>query len=148
MSMAKSLELRVPFLDYRLIEYAATIPSRYKLRGSTSKYILKQMLKDVLPSWVLERRKMGFPTPVALMFRNELTTYVQSVLTDPSTERRGYFDPAAVRTLIDQHVSGQADHHSALWRLVVLEEWHRQFIDAAPKHQGSEQEPARILSKA
>ena len=148
MSMAKSLELRVPFLDYRLIEYAATIPSRYKLRGSTSKYILKQMLKDVLPSWVLERRKMGFPTPVALMFRNELTTYVQSVLTDPSTERRGYFDPAAVRTLIDQHVSGQADHHSALWRLVVLEEWHRQFIDAAPKHQGSEPEPARILSKA
>ena len=89
------------------------------------------MLKDVLPPWVLERKKMGFPTPLAFMFRKELTSYVQSVLLDPATERRGYFNPAAVRKLFDEHVSGREDHHSALWRLIVLEEWHRQFIDAS-----------------
>jgi asparagine synthase (glutamine-hydrolysing) len=146
MSMAKSLELRVPFLDYRLIEYAATIPSRYKLRGSTSKYILKQMLKDVLPPWVLQRSKMGFPTPLAFMFRKELTSYVQSVLLDPATERRGYFNQAAVRQLIDEHVSGRDDHHSALWRLLVLEEWHRQFIDVPPVSNGT-RTAANILTE-
>jgi asparagine synthase (glutamine-hydrolysing) len=85
---------------------------------------------------------------VALMFRNELTAYVKAVLTDSSTERRGYFDPAAVRMLIDQHVSGQEDHHTALWRLVVLEEWHRQFIDSAPVHRPLPPTPVQIPARA
>jgi asparagine synthase (glutamine-hydrolysing) len=129
MSMAKSLELRVPFLDYRLIEYAATIPSRYKLRGAETKYILKRMLKDVVPSWVLERKKMGFPTPLAIMFRKQLHGYVNEVLTDDTAKRRCYFNQDEVRRLLDEHLADRADHHSALWRLLVLEEWHRQFID-------------------
>lgn len=136
MSMANSLELRVPFLDYRLIEYAASIPSRYKMRGARTKHILKNMLKDVVPSWVLARSKMGFPTPLASMFRDTLRPYVQSLVTDETSERRGYFDPARVRTLVDEHMTGRADHHGALWRLVVLEEWHRQFMDRPPRRSG------------
>ena len=131
MSMAKSLELRVPFLDYRLIEYAATIPSRFKLHGKETKYILKRLLNGLVPDWVLRRKKMGFPTPLALMFRNDLHGYVQSVLTDPSTEGRGYFEPREVRSLIEDHGTGRADNHSALWRLIILEEWHRRFIDSS-----------------
>jgi asparagine synthase (glutamine-hydrolysing) len=131
MSMARSLELRVPFLDYRLIEYAATIPSRLKLRGSTTKYILKRALKTLVPSWVLERSKMGFPTPLALMFRNELTDYVEAVLTDRRTEQRGYFRPHVVRNLIAEHRHGRIDNHSALWRLLIVEEWHRKYIDTS-----------------
>jgi len=128
MSMANSIELRVPFLDYRLIEYAASIPSRYKLRGSTSKYILKRALRGLVPQWILDRKKMGFPTPLALMFRGELHDYVKAVLFDSRADR-GYFETREVRRLVDEHVAGRADHHTALWRLLVLEEWHRQFID-------------------
>jgi asparagine synthase (glutamine-hydrolysing) len=132
MSMAKSLELRVPFLDYRLIEYAATIPSRYKLRGATTKYILKAMLKDVVPPWVLDRKKMGFPTPLSLMFRKQLSGYVRDTLTDATIRRRGYFEPSTVHRLVDEHMAGAEDHHSALWRMIIMEEWHRQFIDGVP----------------
>jgi asparagine synthase (glutamine-hydrolysing) len=129
MSMANSIELRVPFLDYRLIEYAATIPSRYKLRGAESKYILKRALKNVLPSWVRKRQKMGFPTPLSRMFRHELNGYVQDVLLDSRTLGRGYFDPSVVRTFIDEHTSGTVERHTELWRLLVLEQWQRQLVD-------------------
>jgi len=128
MSMANSIELRVPFLDYRLIEYAASIPSRFKVRGSTSKYVLKRALQGLVPQWILDRKKMGFPTPLARMFRGELHEYVKAVLFDPRTDR-GYFDAREVRRLVEEHVAGRADHHTALWRLLVLEEWHRAFID-------------------
>ncbi len=140
MSMANSLELRVPFLDYRLIEYAASIPSRFKLRGFNGKRILKRLLKDVVPPWVIERKKMGFPTPLAMMFRSELSSYVRDVLTPSSIRMRGYFDPETVQTIVREHVEGRADHQSTLWRLVILEEWHRQFIDGV---HGAQAHPRR-----
>ena len=89
MSMATSIELREPFLDYRLIEMAARIPSRYKIRNGQTKYVLKRALEGVLPREILHRPKMGFPTPLAWMFRGDLYTYVRDVLLDDRSSARG-----------------------------------------------------------
>jgi asparagine synthase (glutamine-hydrolysing) len=130
MSMATSIELREPFLDYRLIELAARIPSRYKIRNGQTKYILKRALAGILPHDIVHRPKMGFPTPLAWMFRGNLYNYVRDVLLDNRSLSRGYFSSEAVSTFVTEHLAGRADHHSVLWRLLILEEWHRQFADA------------------
>jgi asparagine synthase (glutamine-hydrolysing) len=129
MSMANSIELRVPFLDYRLVEYAARIPSRLKVRGRQTKRLLKRALAPVLPREVLTRRKKGFPTPVSRMLRDELGGYGRELLLDGATSRRGYFLPQVVERLLEDHAAGTADHHDMLWRLIVLEQWHREYVD-------------------
>jgi len=130
MSMAASLELRSPFLDYRLIEYAANIPSRYKLRYGHTKYILRRAMRNVLPKEILRRGKMGFVTPIASILKRELRAYAEDVLLDKQSESRRYFDPRFVRRVLREHAEGKADHHSIIWRLLILEEWHRQFSDS------------------
>jgi asparagine synthase (glutamine-hydrolysing) len=129
MTMAHSVELRVPFLDYRVIEYAATIPSNMKLRGGAVKWILKRAMKDRLPRQILTRKKMGFPTPLALMFQRELSGYVRDLLLSATCVNRQYFSRPAVERLIEENTKGKRDHHRVLWQLAVLEEWHKQFID-------------------
>ncbi len=129
MTMANSVELRVPFLDYRVVEYAATIPSNMKLRGGTVKWILKRAMNGRLPSQILRRKKMGFPTPLALMFQRDLTGYLRDLLLSPACTGRRYFRRQTIERLIDENARGREDHHRLLWQLVVLEEWHRQFID-------------------
>jgi asparagine synthase (glutamine-hydrolysing) len=129
MTMAHSVELRVPFLDYRVIEYAASIPSRMKLRRSVVKWILKEAMKDRLPRSIITRRKMGFPTPLALMFQRDLSAYLRDLLLSSKSVSRRYFMRRAVERLIEENTSKQKDHHRVLWQLVVLEEWHRRFID-------------------
>jgi asparagine synthase (glutamine-hydrolysing) len=129
MTMANSVELRVPFLDYRVVEYAATIPSNMKLRGGVVKWILKHAMKDRLPNEILTREKMGFPTPVAFMFQRNLSGYLRDLLLSRKCINRQYFKRQAVERLIEEHTSKKKDHHRVLWQLVVLEEWHRQFID-------------------
>lgn len=97
MSMATSIELRVPFLDHRLVEYAASVPSSYKMRGNDSKYILKQVVKERLPKSVVQRKKMGFPTPLEIMFKGgELYDYARDMLLSPTALQRGYFTHSAV----------------------------------------------------
>ena len=130
MTMANSIELRVPFLDHRVIEFAASIPSSMKLRGGDVKWILKQAMAPRLPAEILKREKVGFPTPLALMFRNDLSAYLNDLLLSDRAVEREYFEPASVKRLISEHVAGSRDHHKALWQLVVLEEWHRCFIDS------------------
>lgn len=127
MTMANSVELRVPFLDHRVIEFAATIPSRLKIKGGEVKWILKEAMRGRLPAEILSRRKMGFPTPLARMFRRDLAGYLRDVLLEQRCVSRGYFDRTAVERLIGEHASGQKDHHKLLWQLLVLEEWHRRF---------------------
>lgn len=129
MTMANSVELRVPFLDYRIIEYAATIPSNMKLRGGNVKWILKSAMKDQLPKEILTRGKLGFPTPLALMFQKNLSDYLCDLLLSQRCLSRSYFKRQAVERLIEEHIEKKKDHHRILWQLVVLEEWHRQFID-------------------
>lgn len=126
MSMATSIELRVPFLDHRLVEYAATVPSHYKIHRGDTKYVLKQALQGRLPNSVLQRKKMGFPTPLELMFRGELFGYAHDLLLSQEAQR-GYFDRREVERMLLAHRSGAEGNHRELWQLVVLEEWHRQF---------------------
>ena len=134
MTMANSVELRVPFLDYRVVEQAATIPSSMKLRGGNSKWILKQAMRQRLPEEILNRKKTGFPTPLAAMFRQDLSGYLRDLLLSSRCLHRGYFRREAIEKLIGEHTNKRKDHHKLLWQLIVLEEWHRKFIDSSTKH--------------
>ena len=129
MTMANSVELRVPFLDYRVVDYAGTIPSKQKIHGRHVKWILKQVMANRLPAEILSRKKVGFPTPLGLMFQNDLSEYLRDLLLSHRCCNRGYFKTQKVQRLIDEHTNKRQDHHKVLWQLVVLEEWHRQFID-------------------
>ena len=123
MSMATSLELRVPFLDYRLIEFAATIPSKYKIKNGNVKYILKQMVSDVLPDQIINRKKMGFPTPLKVMFQGVLSEFSFSVLLDNAAKVHNYFDKFYIEKILKEHKRKIADHHRLIWQLLVLELW-------------------------
>lgn len=121
MSMAASLELRVPFLDHRIVEFAATIPSKYKLNGRTTKHVLKQMLKGILPQEIVYRKKMGFPTPLKIMFQDELADYAHDVLTSTSAKIGEFFVTEGIRRILREHVTKVRDNHRIIWQLVVLE---------------------------
>lgn len=131
-SMAHSLEARSPFLDHELVRFAASIPSKWKLRGGTGKYILKDAFADLLPPDIRRRGKMGFGVPLGRWFRGALRERLREVVLDPAALSRGYFDPARVRELVEEHAGGARDHSPRLWALLVLELWHREFIDGGP----------------
>jgi asparagine synthase (glutamine-hydrolysing) len=129
MSMAASIESRVPFLDHKLVEYTARLPERMKLRrGLNTKYILRRAMKGVLPEAILKRGKMGFPVPVGKWFRGEFRHILDEyVLGERATSRR-IFDPEFVRRLSARHLAGE-DHSERLWALVNFEMWQRRFVD-------------------
>ncbi|MCK4648259.1 asparagine synthase (glutamine-hydrolyzing), partial [bacterium] len=126
-TMAHSLEARSPFLDHKLMEFNATIPSNLKLRGLTSKYILKKALKELLPTKILKRGKMGFGVPIGKWFRKELKDYLREILLDKRSLSREYFKRKRIEELLAEHVSGKIDHGYRLWALLNLELWHRVF---------------------
>jgi asparagine synthase (glutamine-hydrolysing) len=130
MTMASSVELRVPFLDHRVVELGAKIPPRHRIKGWSTKHILKKAMEPYLPHEILHRGKMGFPTPLARMFQREMKPYVAEVLTSERFFDRGYFQADVVRAMVSEHTAGEKDHHRVLWQLLVLEEWHRRFVDA------------------
>jgi asparagine synthase (glutamine-hydrolysing) len=129
MSMAASLESRVPFLDHTLVEFTARLPERMKLRRLTTKYVLRQSMKRVLPEPILTRPKMGFPAPVGAWFRGAYRSVIDDYALGARSRDRGIFDPAFVRDLVAEHQSGARDHSQRLWSLVNFEMWARQFID-------------------
>ncbi len=128
-SMAHSLEVRSPFLDHHMVEFAARLPLRMKLRRATQKYLLRRLMTGVLPDPVINRRKMGFGVPLERWFRSELREMTYDLLLDSRAVGRGYFKPHVVRRYLDEHTSGVAHHHPRLWTLLMLEAWHRIFID-------------------
>ncbi|HKO45973.1 MAG TPA: asparagine synthase (glutamine-hydrolyzing) [Pyrinomonadaceae bacterium] len=129
MSMAASIESRVPFLDHKLVEFTARLPERMKIRGGITKFILRESMKGILPDSILKRPKMGFPVPVGAWFRGPFKNVIDEyVLSDRALER-GIFDPAFVRSLVKRHDAGQ-DHSERLWSLVNFEIWQRQFLDS------------------
>ena len=130
-SMAYGLEARSPFMDHRVVELAAQMPRSLKLHGRRGKRILIETFADLLPESIQTRPKMGFGVPLDHWFRGELREMLCDTLLDPRSLQRGYFDPAAVRHLIDEHASAQWDHSSRLWLLLVFELWHRRYIDEA-----------------
>jgi asparagine synthase (glutamine-hydrolysing) len=129
MSMAASIESRVPFLDHKLMEFTARLPQHLKLRrGWTTKYILRESMKDVLPASILSRRKMGFPVPVGAWFRGAYRGIVDEYVLSERAAARNLFEPAYVRELAARHQAGE-DHTERLWSLVNMEIWLRQFMD-------------------
>ena len=129
MSMAASLESRVPFLDHRLVEFSATLPARMKIRrGRTTKYILRESMKNILPEEILTRPKMGFPVPVGRWFRGAFRNVVDEYVLSPRSLGRGLFDESFIRRLVNGHQAGEK-HDERLWSLVNLEIWMRRFLD-------------------
>ena len=128
-SMAVSLEARSPFLDHHVIEFAASLPEGLKLRGLTTKYLLRRALAKLLPSETLTRRKMGFGVPVDHWFRGRLQPFLRETLLSDKAARRGFVKPDAVRRLVDEHASGARDHRHGLWTLLMLELWFQRFVD-------------------
>ncbi len=133
MSMAHSIEARVPLLDSKLIEFVQTIPASLKLRGKTTKHILKLAMSDLIPSEIINRPKMGFGVPLKKWLNNELREMLHDTLTDQRARERGLLNPRAVRDLLNEHSRGRRDNSLHLWGLLTLELWHRSFIDRKPE---------------
>lgn len=128
-SMANSLEARSPFLDHKLMEFAASIPSNLKLKGWTTKYLLKKALTKILPKDILNRRKAGFGVPIGTWFRQELKDYAYDILLSEKSLKRGYFKKEAIKRILDEHTKGKIDHGARIWSLINFELWHQMFID-------------------
>ncbi len=131
-SMAFGLEARAPFLDHELMEFAASLPSSFKLKGQSKKHLLKRALRPLLPAAILDRPKMGFGVPIDAWFRTDLKAFAHDLLLDATARGRGYFRPEAVERLLREHVSGARQWHLFLWDLVMFELWHRMFVDRRP----------------
>ncbi len=129
MSMLHSLEVRVPFLDHTLVEFAFSLPDVVKLRGKSSKWILKEAFKNKLPKSIVHRRKHGFDVPVGEWFRHELRDVIEDVCSEETTKRRGLFDPRRVRQIMMDHQDGKRDNNNQLWILLSLEIWQRTYLD-------------------
>ncbi len=129
MSMAPSLETRVPFLDHKVMEFAAAIPTSLKLKGLTTKYILKKAVSDLLPEKILTRGKEGFSIPIKNWLMNELRPLLLDTLAEERIKKRGYFQPHYVRQLVQEHLNGKENHSHRLWALIVFEIWHQVYID-------------------
>jgi len=128
-SMANSLEARSPFLDHKVIEFAASLPEKIKVRGTETKYLLKKAASRVVPREVLYRRKMGFGIPVGYWLRHEMKNFMFETLLSEKAFKRGLFKPETVQRLVAEHVAEKQNHTYPLWTLLMLELWFRQMID-------------------
>jgi asparagine synthase (glutamine-hydrolysing) len=134
MSMAASLETRVPLLDQRLVEFVCRrIPASMKMKGLATKHILKRAVLDLVPPEILSRPKQGFGVPIDQWIKQQLRVRLCETLTDPRTMQRGYIRPQYVDILLKEHERGRRDHAGELWALFMLELWHRTFIDRQPE---------------
>ena len=126
--MAASLESRVPFLDHKLVEFATRLPDAMKLRGWTTKYVLRRAMRGVLPRRILTRKKMGFPTPVGSWFRGPFRRVIDEYVLSERALARGVFNPSYAREIVASHAAGE-NHAERLWMLVNFEIWQRRFFD-------------------
>jgi asparagine synthase (glutamine-hydrolysing) len=132
MSMAASLEARVPLLDHKLIEFVTRIPARLKMQGLETKHIFKRAVRELVPAEILDRPKRGFGVPIQEWINEQLRDRIRETLTAPRTRQRGYVEPRYVDLLLDEHRRKRRDHSAQLWALFMLELWHRAFYDRAP----------------
>jgi asparagine synthase (glutamine-hydrolysing) len=140
MSMAASIESRVPFLDHKFVEHALSIPGEFKLRGRRTKIVLRELLKNLVPKEILTRGKMGFPVPVGRWFRDRFRPIVDEFVLGPRALERGLFEPAVLRRLAEEHQSGARRNGDRFWLLVNLEIWQRIFLDG--------EEPAAVMQES
>jgi asparagine synthase (glutamine-hydrolysing) len=133
MSMANSLEVRAPFTDYRLFEFAMQVPQRMKVRNMTTKWITRQAMRDILPQEVLAKKKMGFNPPLPQWINGELRPVIQQFLSSAAIERRGIFRPDAVQKLLHDHEEDRRDNALKIWALLMIEVWQRMYFDKQPE---------------
>jgi len=129
MSMAASIESRVPFLDHPLVEFTARIPAKDEIKGLAGKFILKEAVADLLPEDIVYRKKMGFPTPWAYWLAGSQLAEIERLLSEPRSRARGLFRPEAIQRMFAEHRAGYRDHGNRIWRLLNLELWQRVFLD-------------------
>ena len=129
-TMAHGLEARSPLLDHRLVEFCAALPVEYKMRGGEAKYLLKAVMKDKLPASILRRPKMGFGVPIDEWFRGKCRTMVEDILLSSRCLQRGYFEPGKIRRLVTEQQQGRASYGSRVYALLMLELWHREYVDS------------------
>ena len=144
MSMAASIESRVPFLDHELVEFTASIPARYETKGLAGKFILKSAVEDFLPREVAYRQKMGFPTPWAYWLAGPQLDQLEQLLLEPRTRERGYFHSEAVQRLFAEHRTGSRDHGNRIWRLLNLELWERVCLEGDPVGEVAQSQGAAV----
>ena len=148
MSMAASVEARVPLLDAPLVDWALRLPPDLKVRGLEGKVLLKRLARRLLPRAVVDRRKVGFTVPLTPWFRGPLRELVADTLLAPAALGRGYLRPDVLRGYVDDHLAGRRDRGRELWTLLSLELWHRQWIDGVPARPVPWQPPARAAAGA
>jgi asparagine synthase (glutamine-hydrolysing) len=129
LTMANSLEGRVPFLDHKLVEFAASLPADMKLQGSERKYLLKKVARQLIPKTIIDRKKQGFPIPIEKWLRNEARSVMEDLLSPELLRRRGLFSEKYVERIKREHVSGYSNHANRLWGLMSIEMWLRKFVD-------------------
>jgi asparagine synthase (glutamine-hydrolysing) len=132
MSMAHSIESRVPLLDNRVLSFASSLPAAFKIRDGRRKHVLKEVASTLLPREILDRPKQGFGVPLGAWFRGDLRELFADTLLSSASLTRGYFQAPFVRQLVNEHVAGRRDHSWRLWQLVIFERWHRQYVAVAP----------------
>jgi len=148
MSMATSLEVRVPILDHIFVEWATGLPAEWKIRRGQKKYILRKLAERVgVPREVLYRPKQGFALPLVHWIRHELKDLILAVLLDPKTLQRGYFQARGVRQLLDEHFCGRRNHSNRIWRLLIFELWHRNYLEKV-RAMNANDEPYRLVPTA
>ena len=140
MSMAASIESRVPFLDHELVEHVVALPERFKVRGWTTKAVLRRAFEGRVPREILHRKKMGFPVPFGGWVRGPLRPLLDELVVSPRALDRALFEPDPLRHLVREHQAGIANHGDRLWLLANLEIWQRIFLDG--------EEPAAVLRAA
>jgi asparagine synthase (glutamine-hydrolysing) len=132
MSMASSLEVRSPLLDHVFVEWAASLAPKWRMRVGQPKYALKKVAEKLgIPSEVLYRPKQGFALPLVHWFREQLADELPLLLLDSQAVQRGYFEPKAVRRILDEHSRARFDHSGLIWQLLIFELWHRNFLASA-----------------
>ena len=132
MSMAHSIESRVPLLDNEVIAFSSTLPADLKIHGGRRKHILKQVAAQLVPRDILDRPKQGFGVPLGTWFRGDLRELFADTLLSPTSLQRGYFQPAFIKRTVEEHLTGKRDHTLRLWQLVVFEKWQQQYVHSFP----------------
>ncbi len=127
MSMANSLEIRVPFLDYTFVEFAASIPNKFKLKGFETKYILKKAMDGYLPPQIFRRKKIGFDIPLGAWIRRDLKSFVLDVLSPQNLSRHGFFNQLYIEEKLKEHLRGQHNHRQLLWPIIIFQFWYDRY---------------------
>jgi asparagine synthase (glutamine-hydrolysing) len=146
-SMAHSLEARVPFLDNELVDLAMKIPSRFKHAGDGGKRLLRRAMKGLLPDEILDKRKQGFSPPDQSWYRGPTMDYIREILLDPRSLNRGYFQPTYIRSVLDEHLAGRVNHRLLIWSLLCFEWWNRLFMDGDAAAIGRADETSRLADQ-